>query len=85
MLSELKQPALKRAYSSCSSEWEKDSGLPAGEQTARRLHFGKVLRAVAEEMNRMSASQATAVAAAPFAFSPWLVEQLPLMRERGAV
>jgi signal transduction histidine kinase len=46
------------------SEWEKDSGLPAGEQTARRLHFGKVLRAVAEEMNRMSASQATAVAAA---------------------
>lgn len=28
---------------------------------------------------------ATAVAATPFAFSPWLVEQLPLLRSRGAV
>ncbi|MFJ4174760.1 isopentenyl-diphosphate Delta-isomerase [Microbacterium sp. NPDC089696] len=28
---------------------------------------------------------AAAVASAPFAFSPWLVEQLPLLRSRGAV
>ncbi|WP_144873942.1 isopentenyl-diphosphate Delta-isomerase [Microbacterium sp. 1.5R] len=32
-----------------------------------------------------AAEFATAVAAAPFAFSPWLVEQLPIMRERGAL
>lgn len=31
------------------------------------------------------ADLAAAVAAAPFAFSPWLVEQLPLLRSRGAV
>lgn len=31
------------------------------------------------------ADLAAAVAAAPFAFSPWLVEQLPQLRSRGAV
>lgn len=46
------------------TEWEKESGLPAAGQTARRLHFDKVLRAVTEEMSRMSASAATAAATA---------------------
>jgi hypothetical protein len=46
------------------SEWEKEGGLPATGLTARRLHFGQVLRAVADEMNRISANAATAVAAA---------------------
>lgn len=31
------------------------------------------------------AQLAAAVTATPFAFSPWLVEQLPLLRSRGAV
>ena len=46
------------------AEWEKESGLPPAGQTARRLHFGKVLRAVTEEMNRISASAATAASSA---------------------
>ncbi|MBV9890113.1 MAG: HAMP domain-containing histidine kinase [Rhizobacter sp.] len=51
------------------AEWEKEGGLPSTGQTARRLHFGKVLRAVADEMNRMSASAATAAAAAAAALA----------------
>ena len=39
------------------SEWERDCGISAPEQTARRLHFGKVLRAVAEEMKRIRAAE----------------------------
>ena len=38
------------------SEWQRESGVSAAEQTARRLHFGKVLRAVAEEMKRIRAA-----------------------------
>src|SRR4051794_15951572 len=39
------------------SEWERDCGVSAAEQTARRLHFGKVLRAVADEMKRIRAAE----------------------------
>jgi len=39
------------------SEWERECGASAAELTARRLHFGKVLRAVAEEMKRFRAAQ----------------------------
>src|SRR5690348_14325070 len=48
------------------AEWQKDTGLSAAEQTARRLHFSKVLRAIAEEMGRIpvTAGAAAAVAAA---------------------
>jgi len=46
------------------SEWEKEGGLPAAGLTARRLHFSQVLRAVADEMNRISANAATDAAAA---------------------
>ena len=49
------------------AEWEKESGLPAAGLTARRLHFGQVLRAVADEMNRVSTNAATAAAAAAVA------------------
>jgi signal transduction histidine kinase len=46
------------------SEWERESGVSAAEQTARRLHFGKVLRAVAEEMKRIRAAHPNAPPAA---------------------
>jgi signal transduction histidine kinase len=52
------------------SEWEKDSGAPGAERVARRLHFGKVLRAVAEEMNRMTATSAAVAAIAAATESP---------------
>src|SRR5690242_1291302 len=45
------------------AEWEKEGGLTPTGQTARRLHIEHVLRAVADEMIRMSASAATAAAA----------------------
>jgi len=40
------------------SEWERDCGAasPRAEPMARRQHFGKVLRAVADEMKRLPAS-----------------------------
>ncbi|HEX4233300.1 MAG TPA: HAMP domain-containing sensor histidine kinase [Caldimonas sp.] len=44
------------------SEWERESGGPAPERAARRLHFSRVLRAVAEEMKR---APATAAATSP--------------------
>jgi signal transduction histidine kinase len=46
------------------SEWERECGSCRPEPTARRLHFGKVLRAVAEEMSRMPAAARAAVDAA---------------------
>jgi signal transduction histidine kinase len=42
------------------AEWERESGTSASEQKARRLHFGKVLSAVAEEMKRIRASEPAA-------------------------
>jgi signal transduction histidine kinase len=44
-------------------EWQRECGISATEQTARRLHFGKVLRAVADEMKRVRAAETRAVAA----------------------
>ena len=38
-------------------EWERESGSASAEQAARRLHFGQVLRAVAEEMSRARAAE----------------------------
>jgi len=48
------------------AEWERDCGEspPHAEPAARRQHFGKVLRAVADEMKRLPANAAAAAAAA---------------------
>ena len=43
------------------AEWERECGPAAAEQAARRLHFGKVLRAVAEEMKRIRPAEAATV------------------------
>jgi len=45
------------------SEWERECGAAVAEQTARRLHFGRVLRAVGEEMKRIRAADPTAAVA----------------------
>jgi hypothetical protein len=45
------------------AEWERDSGTSAAEQAARRLHYSRVLRAVAEEMKRVRAAAAPQPAA----------------------
>jgi len=47
------------------SEWERECGAAAAgtEPRARRVHFGKVLHAVAEEMKRIKAVEPTASAA----------------------
>jgi signal transduction histidine kinase len=44
------------------AEWERECGAarPGGEPAGRRQHFGKVLRAVADEMKRLPASSAIA-------------------------
>jgi len=49
------------------AEWERDCGAasPRAEPVVRRQHFGKVLRAVADEMKRLPATASTASAAAP--------------------
>jgi signal transduction histidine kinase len=74
------------------SEWERESGASAAEQTARRLHFGKVLRAVAEEMKRIRAAHPNAPpavapreadespAAAPHSHAGQLVEDYASLR-----
>ena len=52
------------------AEWERHAGAGAAEPAARRQHFGKVLRAVADEMKRAAASTpgaTTKAAAAPAA------------------
>ena len=53
------------------AEWERDCGdSPRGAEPAvRRLHFGKVLRAVAEEMKRSKAADPAAKVAAATAFA----------------
>ena len=61
------------------AEWEKEGGLPPTGQTARRLHFEQVLRAVADEMNRVSTNAATAAAAAAAA----VAEEAPRRGEAG--
>jgi signal transduction histidine kinase len=47
------------------AEWERDCGVasPRAEPAARRQHFGKVLRAVADEMKRLPVSASTPAAA----------------------
>ncbi|MGZ8259392.1 MAG: sensor histidine kinase [Caldimonas sp.] len=54
------------------AEWERDCGTasPGAEPAARRQHFGKVLRAVADEMKRLPASAPVAAAGANTAGAP---------------
>jgi len=48
------------------AEWERDCGAaPRAEPAVRRQHFGKVLRAVADEMKRLPTSASTAAPAVP--------------------